>query len=96
MYTDGVLTVFRIMWRSAGWIECLRGRIRVRTRSLAIRMMYRMSLILDVGMRVSAIRFRRLGSSFRQQRDEVVIARSVSTLLSMETTKDSAPGPRHD
>jgi len=43
LYTDGVLIVLRMMWRSAGWIECFRGRIKVNTRSLATRIMYRIS-----------------------------------------------------
>jgi hypothetical protein len=50
-----------------------------------------LTLIFDVGITVSAIFFRREGSSLRQHREEVVMARSDSTLFNMENTKDSAP-----
>jgi hypothetical protein len=49
------------------------------------------TLIFDVGTSVSAIRFRRVGSSLRQCKDEVLMARSHSSLPKSEYRKGSAP-----
>lgn len=67
------------------------GLTRVITRPCATRTTYRMSLILFVGTSVSAIRFRRPGSSFKHCRLDVLIARSNSSRLRSEYMNGSAP-----
>lgn len=51
-----------------------------------------LTLVFPVGTIDSAIFFLRLGSSFKQCKEEVLIARSNSSSPSNEVRKDSAPG----